>query len=82
MVMFKSRILPVGKVSQLHALLLDVQEVAVCVQVVKSVRIDRAKLLEIGHSLVHLSHVVEGYCHLGKIIFRVWKMFRRGKDNT
>ena len=38
--MFKSRILPVGKVSQLHTLLLDVQEVAVRVQVVKSVRVD------------------------------------------
>ena len=64
--MFKSRILPVGKVSQLHTLLLDVQEVAVRVQVVKSVRVDWAKLLEIGHSLVHLSHVVEGYGYLGK----------------
>ena len=71
-----------GKVSQLHTLLLDVQEVAVRVQVVKSVRVDRAKLLEIGHRLVHLSHVVEGYCHLGKLIFSVWKKLRRGKDNT
>ena len=52
--------------SQLHTLLLDVEEVAVGVEVVQPVRVDGAQLLEVGHCLVHLPHVVKRYCHLGR----------------
>ena len=54
--------------SQLHTLLLDVEEVAVGVEVVQPVRVDGAQLLEVGHCLVHLPHVVKRYCHLGRKI--------------
>ena len=54
--------------SQLHTLLLDVEEVAVGVEVVQPVRVDGSQLLEVGHRLVHLPHVVKRYCHLGRKI--------------
>ena len=54
--------------SQLHTLLFDVEEVAVGVEVVQPVRVDGAQLLEVGHCLVHLPHVVKRYCHLGRKI--------------
>ena len=57
--------LPVRKVCQLYTLLFDIEEVAVGVEVVQPVRIDGAQLLEVGHRLVHLPHVVKCYRHLG-----------------
>ena len=51
--------------SQLHSLLFDIEEVAVGVEVVQPVRVDGAQLLEVGHRLVHLPHVVKCYRHLG-----------------
>ena len=45
----------VRQVRQLHALLLDVEEVGVGVEVVETVGVHLAQLLEVDHSLLHLS---------------------------
>ena len=53
---------------QLHALLFDIEEVAVGVEVVQPVGVNGAQLLEVCHRLVHLPHVVKRYRHLGRKI--------------